>query len=102
MINLIKKTILTGAGLASMTKDKVEEVAKELSEKEKLSEKEGKDLLNELLKKSEDAKKDLEGRIEGVVSKTLKKINIATKKDIDELTARIKHLEEKVSSQSRG
>ena len=44
MFDLIKKTMLTGVGLAAMTKDKVEELAKELSKKGKLSEKEGKDL----------------------------------------------------------
>ena len=102
MFDLIKKTILTGVGLAAMTKDKVEELAKELSEKGKLSEKEGKDLLNELLKKSGEAKKDLEKSIEGVLSKTLEKLNIATKKDIDELTAKIRDLEEKVNSHNEG
>ena len=33
MFDLIKKTMLTGVGLAAMTKDKVEALAKELSEK---------------------------------------------------------------------
>ena len=102
MFDLIKKTMLTGVGLAAMTKDKVEELAKELSEKGKLSEKEGKDLLDGLLKKSEEAKKDLEGKIEGVVRKTLEKLNIATRKDIDELTAKIERLEQKVNSQNEG
>jgi polyhydroxyalkanoate synthesis regulator phasin len=60
MFDIIKKTMLTGVGLAAMTKDKVEELAKELAEKGKLSEKEGRDLVDELLKKSEQARKDLE------------------------------------------
>jgi polyhydroxyalkanoate synthesis regulator phasin len=67
MLDLIKKTMLTGVGLAAMTKDKVEELAKELAEKEKHTEKEGKELVDDLLKKSEKAKKDLEAEIEKVV-----------------------------------
>lgn len=102
MFDLIKKTILTGVGIATMTKDKVEELAKELTENGKMSEKEGKKFINELLKKSEEVKKDLEKRIEGVVRKTLEKLNIATKEDIDELIAKIKRLEQKVKRQSKG
>ena len=37
MFDLIKKTILTGVGLAAMTKDKIEELSRELSEKGELS-----------------------------------------------------------------
>ncbi len=36
MFDLIKKTLLTGVGLAAMAKDKIEELAKELAEKGKL------------------------------------------------------------------
>lgn len=73
MLDLIRKTMLTGVGLAAMTKDKVEALAKELPEKGKLSEKEGKDLFRELLKKSEQARKDLETKVEGMVHKVLGK-----------------------------
>ena len=56
MIDLIKKTFLTGVGLAFMTKEKITEISKEIIEKGKLSEKEGRELVEELLKKSEKAK----------------------------------------------
>ncbi len=42
MPDLIKKTMLTGVGLALKTWDEVEDLAKELVEKGKMSEKEGK------------------------------------------------------------
>jgi len=95
MFDIIKKTMLTGVGLASMTKDKVEELAKELAEKGKLSEKEGRELFDELLKKSEQARKDLETKVEDVVKKMLGKIDVATKKDIAELEKKIKRLGKK-------
>jgi len=95
MFELIKKTMLTGVGLAAMTKDKVEELARELTKKGEMSEKEGKELIDELLKKSEQARKDLETKVEDIVRKVLEKMDLATKGDIDRLAERIKRLEQK-------
>ena len=95
MFELIKKAMLAGVGLAAVTKDKVEELARELTEKGEMSEKEGKELIDELLKKSEQARKDLETKVEDTVLKVLGKMAVATKEDIDSLSERIKNLEEK-------
>jgi polyhydroxyalkanoate synthesis regulator phasin len=94
MFDIIKKVMLTGVGLAAMTKDKVEELAKELAEKGKLSEKEGKKLVDDLLKKSEKAKKDLEKDIEKVVKNTMKKMNLVSAEELSDLRKRIKKLED--------
>ena len=66
-----------------------------LTEKGEMSEKEGKELIDELLKKSEQARKDLETRVENTVRKVLEKMAVATKEDIDSLSERIKNLEQK-------
>ena len=95
MFDLIKKTLLTGIGLAAMTRDKIEQLAKELAEKGKLSEKEGKDLVDDLLKKSDQARKDLDKKVEGMVRKILEKMDVATKADIDGLKKKIAGLEKK-------
>jgi polyhydroxyalkanoate synthesis regulator phasin len=92
MIDLIKKTLLAGVGLAAMTKDKVEELAEELTEEGELSEKEAKELLNDLLKRSKRAKKDLNKKMENVVRKVLKKMDVATKKDITRLDRKIQNI----------
>jgi polyhydroxyalkanoate synthesis regulator phasin len=41
MLNIIKKSMLTGIGLALIAKDEVEDLAKELVNKGKMSENEG-------------------------------------------------------------
>ena len=92
MIDLIKKTMLAGVGLAAMTKDKVEELVEELTEKGELSEREAKELLDDLLKRSKRAKKDLDKKMENVVMKVLKKMDVATKKDIARLDKNIKNI----------
>jgi polyhydroxyalkanoate synthesis regulator phasin len=94
MFDLIKKTMLTGVGLAAMTREKAEELAKELIKKGELSEKEGKELVDDLLKKSEQAKKDLEKKMKDMVKKALKKMDVATKKDIARLEKKIRNIKQ--------
>ncbi len=101
MFDLIRKTILTGAGLAAMTRDKVEELAKELTEKGKMSEKEGKELVDELLKKSEKAKKDLETKVEGIVENVVGKMNLVSKEDITRLEEKIRYIEQQKASENK-
>ena len=95
MFDFIKKTMLTGVGLAAMTRDKIEELAKELTEKGEMTEKEGRELVDELMEKSEKAKKDLETKVENIVEKVLGKMNLASKEDISKIEKRLKRLERK-------
>ena len=96
MFKFIKKTMLVGAGLAAMTREKIEGTIDELVKKGELSEKEGKELVDELVEKSRKYKKDLEGRVEKIVADTVKKLNIPTR---DELTALKKKIERMEKSQ---
>ena len=93
MFELMKKTLLTGIGLAIMTKEEVQKVGRELVEKGELTHKEGKELVDDLLKKSEQAQKDMESKVHKLVQDTVEKLNVATKKDIAELVKRIDRLE---------
>ena len=90
--DLIRKVVLTGIGLAALTKEKIEEVVKEVVEKGKLSEKDGKEFIDELLKKSEGAREKVEGQIEKAVQATLKKMNLVTRDDLSKLEKQIKQL----------
>jgi len=84
---------LAGVGLAAMTKDKIDEHVKELVEKGKLTEKEGREIADDMLKKSKQAKEDLEKQVEKLVQQTLQTLKIASKEDVEKLTARIEKLE---------
>ncbi len=101
MIDLIKKTLMAGVGMAAMTKDKIEELANDIAKKSKLSEKEGKKLFTDFFKRSQTAKKDLESLIEKTVKKIMKNLNIATKEDISKLTKRMKKLEDEIRSKKK-
>ena len=93
MLDSIHKMFLAGVGLAAMTKDKIEEHVKELVEKGKLTEKEGREIADDMLKKSKQAKEDLEKQVEKLVQQTLQTLQVASKEDVEKLEARIEKLE---------
>ncbi len=92
-MDLVKKTLLIGLGIAAVGKDKIESLANMLVEKGNLSETEGQKLVDEITKKAEDAKNDLNEKVENMVSKALKKMNVVTKDDLASLSKQIKELE---------
>jgi poly(hydroxyalkanoate) granule-associated protein len=93
MFDILRKTMLFGAGLASMTREKMEKFVDEMVRKGELSEKEGRDLLDDLIDRSKKARQDFEEGVGKAVAKALKKLNIPHRSDIDELRARIEELE---------
>jgi poly(hydroxyalkanoate) granule-associated protein len=95
MQEFIKKMMLFGVGLAAMTREKTEEFVKELVKKGEMSEKEGKQLVNDLMEKSKKMTRDLEAKTEEMVAATLKRLNIPTRKELDELRERIDKLEKR-------
>jgi len=84
MPDLIKKTMLAGVGLALKTWDEVEDLAKELVDKGKMTEKDGNKFVKDLQKRYEETQKKLEARVEKTVKDFLKKANVVTS---DELKA---------------
>jgi len=95
MMDLIKKTLYMGVGLANMTKEKVEEISQELIKKGELSAAEGKDFIDDLTRKSEEARKALEARVDSLVKSSLARMKIATSDDVAALEKRVKKLEDK-------
>ncbi len=93
MLDFVKKAIFIGAGLASMTADKVQEAVEDFARKGEESEKQGREMLEGLFQKSDRTMKDISERIEKVANDTLTRMNIPTRSHVDELNARIAQLE---------
>lgn len=94
MLDIARKTILLGIGLAAMTRDKIEELARKIAEEDKLSKEEGRKLAEDLLKQSDEAAKNLKDQVEKFVENTLEKLNSPSRKELQKLEERIKKLEE--------
>jgi polyhydroxyalkanoate synthesis regulator phasin len=104
IMSVVKKTMMTGIGLALKTKDEVEDWARDLVTRGEISENEGEKFVDELLKRYDEAREDLEKKIEKVTKEIMKKARVASmdeleslKKEIEELrqeNARLSGLEE--------
>lgn len=94
MIELIKKAMLTGLGMASLTKDKIEEIGRDFIEQGKLSQQEGEKLMEELRARAEESKLEIKKQIEQRIEEILKKMDLVRKSDLDELKQQIKELQE--------
>ena len=102
MFDLIRKALLTGVGLGVMTKEKIEELAAEVSKKADLTEKQGEALIADLLVESERAARALDGKVAAALRSALEKIEVATKHDIATLEERILRVEQRLASDGSG
>jgi polyhydroxyalkanoate synthesis regulator phasin len=93
MFELLRKTIWLGAGLAVMTTEKIEEGVAEIVQKGQLSQKEGKELAADLIEKSKKARKTLGEKVEKIINHSLQKVNLPSRKEMEELRARVERLE---------
>ena len=93
MFDAINKAFLTGVGLMVMAEEKVDQFAEELVEKGKLSKTEARKLAESMLKKSAKARKDLQSQVGKWVEESLDKVPLSSKKEVDQLKARIAKLE---------
>ncbi|UCF91710.1 MAG: hypothetical protein JSW39_26130 [Desulfobacterales bacterium] len=100
MADLIKKTLLTGIGLALKTWDEVEDLAKEIIERGKMSEKEGGKLLDDLQKRYEEAQSKLEERVDKMVKAVLKKADVVTSDELKALKKEVRELKKMISTEN--
>ena len=99
MLDLIKKTLLAGVGLALKTWDEVEDLAKELVDKGKMTEKDGTKFIKDLQKRYEETQKKLEARVEKTVKDFLKKANVATSDELKAVKKEVRELKKMISSE---
>ncbi len=92
MIDVVKKILLTGVGVAALSKEKIEDLARDLAEKGKMTEQEGKALVDHLLTSSDEARQDLQKQIEAKVQVVLEKMDLAKKSEVDALKLEIEEL----------
>ncbi|HYA14988.1 MAG TPA: phasin family protein [Syntrophales bacterium] len=93
MFDYIRKMTLAGAGLAIITTEKIQEMMDDLVKKGEMTEKEAREAVNEFVEKSKQAKKDLEDKVEQMITGLLNRMNIPTRKEIEEIKERLSRLE---------
>lgn len=89
MIDLLKKTAFIGLGVAALTKDKVEDVAKDFIAKGALSEQEGEKFVAEIIEKSAQAKIELSQMVDEKVEHVLAKADLVKRSDYNDLVEQV-------------
>jgi polyhydroxyalkanoate synthesis regulator phasin len=96
MFDLLKKSVYAAIGVAVMTRETVEELGKKIANEAKLSESEGRQFIDELLKKSEETKAAMEKMVNEAVASTLKKLNVPSRTELENIENRLRVLEVKM------
>lgn len=97
MMDLVKKALLTGVGVAALTKEKLEEVAKDFAEKGKMTEQEGKAFVDDLLTRSDESRVAFQKQVEARVQTVLERMDLAKKSEVDSLKLEIEKLREELT-----
>jgi len=90
MPKFLRNAILLGMGAVYYSKEKVEELVKELGDSEKINPEEGKKMVKEIIQKAEEYKKQQEKELTKMVSKIIKDLGVVTKNDIEAIKKQVK------------
>jgi polyhydroxyalkanoate synthesis regulator phasin len=95
-----KKLILAGIGMFSLTREKAEQIIKELVEKGQVDKDEAKGLLDELITRGEKERTALRQFIRKEFEKTQSELGLVSKKELEALKTKIDNLEARLNSPS--
>ena len=97
MFELVKKSLFLGFGLATLTKEKLEELGREIARQAQLSETKAREFQVELTNKAEQSRQALGAEIDRRVDQAFAKMGVARSKDATDLAARLAALERAVA-----
>ncbi|WP_169974853.1 phasin family protein [Tautonia rosea] len=89
MFELVKRTLFTGVGLAAMTKEKLEELGKEVARQADLSEAEAAKFQAELEHRASTAQEDLQAEIDRRVEQVTQRLGLARAEETATLSAKV-------------
>ncbi|MFA5321842.1 MAG: hypothetical protein WC373_04150 [Smithella sp.] len=89
---MMKKIMMTGIGLALKTRSEMETMAKDIIKKSKMGETEGKKFVDDVMKKYEKAKKDMDQKIRKGITDYMASADIASKKELNALKKEVSNL----------
>lgn len=97
MFDLVQKALFTGLGLASMTREKLEELGKEVSAQAKLSEEQASQFQADLKARAQQAKSDLDAEVDRRLDALVERLGLVRRSELAALEARIERLEQSAS-----
>lgn len=94
---LMKKFVYTGVGFVSLSAEKIKKVVEELVSDKKISEDEGKKIIDDFFDESDKRQKKYKKKINKLVKNVTDKMKFAKSEDIEKLSKRLAELEKEVA-----
>ncbi len=93
MLELLEKAVMTTIGVAVITQKKAEELAAEMKERFKLSEDEGKHLIERIQTIANESREKVKEMAEAEVQKVVDRLGLVSREEFDRLAKRVQELE---------
>ena len=97
MLELVKKSLFLGLGLAMLTKERLEDLGREVARKANLSQSKAREFELELTNRAEQARQALGAEIDRRVDRAFAKVGVARSKHTTDIAARLEALERAVA-----
>ncbi len=101
MLEYMKKSFLTGVGLALRSKKEIEELAKDFVKKSDMDQEQAKKFFKDIHAKYDDTKSKLDSKIEEQIKKAIKKLDIPSHSDIKALADRVDKLAQAIEKSKK-
>ncbi len=98
MFDLFRKGYLVGLGLASLTREKVEEAVDELVRRGEIAEPDRPRVVDDMITRMREEQKRLTNMLRDTAQKAVVEMGVPTRQQIDELLKRVENLEQAVRS----
>ena len=96
-----RRILLAAIGAAAFAQDEAEEFIAKLVERGEIAEKDGKRLVQEMMEKRKMHRTNIEAEVGKRFNDSMSRFNLPTKKDFDDLSAKIADLAQKVDELSK-
>ena len=93
MIDVIKKTYLLGLGLATVTREKVEEVVDELVKRGEVAEKDRPHVIQDFMERAREEQRRLGATVRETVQKVVGEVGPPSRAQFEDLLRRVENLE---------
>lgn len=98
MLELLEKAVMTTIGVAAITQKKAEELVAELKDKYKLSEDEGKNLVDRIQSIAKESRDKVKEMAETEVQKVVDRLGLVSREEYDRLAKRVQDLETRLNA----
>ncbi|GIV96855.1 MAG: poly(hydroxyalkanoate) granule-associated protein [Herpetosiphonaceae bacterium] len=100
LTDMVRRMMLAAVGAVAMSRDEMEQLVNKLVERGEIAEREGRQLIREVLERrkrqADKLEQKVESDVESRVEQLLSRLNIPTKRDIEELSEKIAQLNARI------